>query len=433
MEPCLLGKKYSYFRKRNKMTQMELADEIKVGVERVIKVEKDKGKYTASQMKDIRALFKIESLPLTEHECAVFDARLHLWSDCINAGNMEKARAIHKEMANIDNLLPCDVNRVMRCKIVEIQMLIAEGDHKTAEAKLEMIKSYLDEMSVENEYSYLCYAGYFKITHNYHIDALHFLTKAQSLKESHSTIISPKESWLYNRIAACYTYLDAPNKAILYLHKIPLLSIEDRTTTLRLYSMRMLALNYIKMNELDEAKKLLDKCLVEAESHLSNEHTGRVMFNYGYMHKKTKNWTSAVDYFDKAIEYSEEDSDDYYAPLYQKIYCLIHANSFSKARALLTEAKNTCGSNKAWKIYFKALEYYLIISSRMTTYNEEACNYIEYIAIPHFHKMHDHCFALELYDLLERHYTKSRQNKKSSQMTKAMLKTHKRIFANVEE
>ncbi|MCL2572048.1 MAG: helix-turn-helix domain-containing protein [Defluviitaleaceae bacterium] len=428
-----VGEKIRRLRRHHGMSQHEFAEEIRVAKDRVGKIEKDKAGLTESQMKAMMALFGIEGLPLTEHDCAVFDARLQLCSDYISVGNMDAARDIYKTMSNIDNLKPCDLDLVIRCKIIEVQMLTAEGDYASAGAKLDTVQIHLDEMSAENQYRYYCYKGYFEIIHNRHINALDFLQKGQILKENHSTIVSPKEAWLYNRIAACYTYLDKPIKAMIYLHKIPLQDLENRVTTLYLDSMRMLALNYIRVDELGEAKKLLDKCLIEAESHLSNEHTREIMYCYGYMNKKSGDFISAINYFDKAIEYSQEDTDGYYAPLCLKIHCLIQSNIFPKARALLSEVKTICGSNEVWAIYFKALEYYLNVSSRMTTPNEEACDYIEEIAIPHFHEMHDHFYAYEYYALLKHHYERSRQNRKSSEMTKAMLKTRNRIFANDEE
>ncbi|MCL2571538.1 MAG: helix-turn-helix domain-containing protein [Defluviitaleaceae bacterium] len=423
-----IGKKIRLLRRHHGMSQVVLAENIGAAQERIIQVEKDKAEYTPKQLANIKILFRIEGLPLSERECAAFKERLLYWSDLIKFGRMDEARAIHKEMANIENLEPCDLDIVMQYKMIEISMFQAEGDLATVEKKLNILENRINEMNADCLYHYHCEKSYSLLLRGCHEDSLEFNFKALNLAEKHERLSKMDKAYIYHRIAACYTYLEIPFKAIFITLKTQLPNESVRITNYHLHSMHLLALNYIRVNEISEARKLLDECLIIADGLKSDEYIGRTMLYYGFMYKKVQEWASAIEYFDEAIRCSQIGTNDCYASYYHKIQCTIQLNTFTKAKVLLEEAKDLCNGNKLWESYFEALGHYLIVSSHMSTNNNESCDYIEKIAIPYFRKMHDHFIALEYCSLLELHYEKSRRNGKSFRITREMTKIYRHVF-----
>jgi len=160
---------------------------------------------------------------------------------------------------------------------------------------------------------------------------------------------------------------------------------------------------------------------------------GLALFSFGYMHKKTENWKLAIESFERALTYLLKDTDHYFMALYHKIHAIIQAKLRFSAYQELEQAKITCGTSEVWAIYFEALEHCLRISHNMSGRNYKSIDYIENVAIPHFHKMDDHLIALDCYILLEQHYMASRRIKKSLEASKKMTDVYKRVYANDRE
>ncbi|MCL2360760.1 MAG: helix-turn-helix domain-containing protein [Defluviitaleaceae bacterium] len=135
-EELPVGCKIYKLRKHLGVNQDELAEIIRARKERVSHVEKGKDEYTEAHLHAIREHFKIEGLPLSKHECIVIYRRLYHLRNLIRTRRLGEARDIQDGLANIDNLEPCDPDMVMLSKMLEIQLLIAEGYYLDAEKNL---------------------------------------------------------------------------------------------------------------------------------------------------------------------------------------------------------------------------------------------------------------------------------------------------------
>jgi len=247
--------------------------------------------------------------------------------------------------------------------------------------------------------------------------------------ENNEKFMLKDNGWLYYNIAMCYSDIEMPYNAISFFQKAKLAYPDNNTTNFVLNADRGIALNYIKANQLKDAERLINKCQVKSEILQDDAHIGFNLFCFGYMNKHAKNWETAIEYFDKALEHFAEDNVNYYSSIYHKIQCIIHTRAFTKANQLLKQAKDICKEHRIWAVYFEALGYYLKISNSMTSSgNDRPIEYIETIAIPHFIKMHDYFVAIDYYLLLGKHYERLRSVKKSLIMTEAIHNIYKRCF-----
>ena len=428
-----VAEKVLMLRTHHKVSQVELAEFMRVKKERISYAERGDAEYTEEHLKSIKERFDIVGLPLTARECVAFRERLYYWRDLIRAKRMEEARAIHKEMFNIYNLEPCDPEMVMLYRMIEVKFLVAEGNNKSATEKLDIPQKRIDEMSDENKFHFWNNKGALYTYQGCCEEGLEFLLKAYKLMGNNEALVYEDDGALYYAIAMCYTYIEIPHHAITFWQKARQAYPTKRTTRFILRVEQGLALNYVKINQLDDAETLLNKCLIMAESIKGENYLSHTLFCYGYMHKKAKNWGAAVEYFDKALNYAPKGSVDYYPCIYHKIQCIIHTRAFTKAGQLLEQVKNICKNDDVWAVYFEALGHYLKISRRMTSNeNDESIEYIENIAIPYFIKMHDYLNAVEYYLLLEQHHEKMKRIMQSLLMTKAILDIYTRCYVNLK-
>ena len=410
-----------------------LAEFIGVGMERLKKIEKDLEEYNEAHREAIKKLFNIVGLPLTEQECVAFRERLYYLYSLIRDKKMDEAKAIQKELVNIDKLKPCDFEMVILCKLIEIQLLLSEGNYISAEDKHNLLQDDLDMMGYENLFHYNYNKGALYVHQDCYDEGLNFFMKASELMDDKKVLIPNENGYLYYYISMCYSYLGIPYHAISYWQKAKQMYPDNNTTGFILNADRGIALNYIRTNQLKDAERLLNKCQAKSEGLKDNAHIGVTLLFFGHMYKKAENWVAAIKYYDMAIECLPVGTINYSASVYHKIFCVIHTRAFTKAEQLLEQAKDIFKENKVWAVYFEALGHYLKISRSMTSYkNKTSIKYIESIAIPHFTKMHDYFIAMDYYSLLAKHHEKLKSTLKSLRMIKGLNDILKRCFIGDE-
>ena len=417
-------------RKHGNVPQDTLAAFIGVGIPRMVALEKGKQEYTEAHLITVKEVFKIVNLPLTERERYAFKVRMYLWRDLVRAGNMVEARARQAEIANIDKLAPCDIDLVILCKMFEAVFLIADGNYAAAEKNLNQAHDCLGEISNETLYHYYCCKGYINITQYCCDVALEWYLKAYELTRTHANLFPKVDSGLIGNIATCYTYLNFPHDAIFFLQEAKPLYTSEKMMIHNVYSNTMFAVNQIHVNRLNEAKRLLEKCSIMAESFRDNALNGRILFVYGLLNKKSGSWKVAVKYFEKAMNCLPESDVNYYPSLYHKIHTIAQTKSLANARRELDKVKIIRNAEELWTTYFIALGHFITIRGRMTLRNDESWDYIEGIAIPYFREKFDYFFALDYYQLLEENYFRSGCFKKATLMGKAIAEIHKRMLFN---
>ena len=426
-----VAEKIYLLRKQNRTTQAVLAEAMRARPEKIVRVERGEDEYTQAQINAAKKHFDIVDLPLTERESIAFKERLYYWHSLLKARKLDEAKAIHNEMINIDSLKTCDYHMVTLCKMIAVYQILVEEDYICAEEKLSEHQDFLYKMNAENLYHYYKCKGFLCLHKGGYEEGLNLYLKAYDLLENCENIIPEDDERLYYNIAYCYSYLEFPYRAIFFFQKARHAQADNKNIDFFLNIDRSLALNYIKMNQLKEAERLLNRCSLKAESIKNSNSTNLVLLCFGYMYKKANNWPLAINHFDEAIKRFPNDSDNYYSSLYHKIQCVIHARAFSEAKHLLLQTKEFYSSNEMWVTYFTALGHYLKISSNMSTNtNSESVEYIENTAIPYLIKNNDYFLAIDYYTILENHYEKINSIKKSLLMAKAIRDIYLRCYTN---
>jgi len=425
------GEKILLLRKHNHLSQIDMAEIMKVRPDRIVKVEKGEAEYAQAHIDAVKEHFGIVGLPLTEQESIVFKERLYYWRTLLRANKMDEAKVIHNEVFNIDNLEPCDYNMVVLCKMIEVLHLMMEGRYVTAEKILNEYERFLYKMNTENQFHYNKSKGFLHLHKVQYEESLKFYLKAYELLENHENVLPEDDERLYYNIAYCYDLLEIPSRAIFFLQKAKNVQAEHKQINFFLDIDHMLAINYVKLGQHNEAKKLLNKCLIKAESIKDSIYYGSSLFALGYMYRKIGQWETAINYLDNAIKVFPKEPSYYCPVILNKIYCTIQAREFTKANELLLCARDRCGKDELWLVYFKSLWHYCKISVNMSTNdNSASIEYIEDVAIPRFIKENDYFIAIDYYTLLEQHYEKLSSTRKSLLMAKAIRDIYKRCYAN---
>jgi len=411
------------------MTRADFAKIAKLDALSVKFVERGDGVYTEKEVNKFMTHFDLHGLPVSPDEDVVFKEGLYRFRDVIRGGDLEGAREIHLSMANIDNLDPCSPDLVMLARVFQAQLLMAENDCESAKERLDAAETYLYRADNENQYHYNYSMGIFNNKQGEYIKGTEFLEKAYELLDGDANLLPEDDVKLYYDLAMCYAHIGKPYRAIFFTEKSMQMHPEERNINRFLYLGSRLALNYIRVNKLCRAEKLLDKCMIKAKSTRDDINIGRVSFVFGYLFERSENWDLAIDYFDQALKYLAKGTDNYFAALWHKIHCITRKRKHSEAEREIEKAMDSCSTNELWQIYFKAQECYLNINRRTSRPNDSECEYIETVAIPYFRENHDHFIALEYCKRLVRHYEKSGRHAKSSQIKSIIIEILEWVFS----
>jgi len=216
--------------------------------------------------------------------------------------------------------------------------------------------------------------------------------------------------------------------AIVFINKIPRSKFEDDTTNYILGIDIALAINYYKIGMYREAEKILNDCFVRANSVDNKFFEGLALQNLGIMHRYAENWEKAIKYFEQALDIFDKGTYRHAWTLYFKIRCEVEISKlFDLERELIDIMESPLKKYDDYSIFLKTLLHTIHLNRNMTRYNMNAVEYIENVAIPHFIEYNNRLEALDLYELLERHYLRTNKLKQSLKGNRAMLEIRKRM------
>ena len=424
-----IGRKIRHFRIAKNITQAELAKVIYVSPTVISNVELGLSEYTDEQLEDIKEYLNIVGMPLSEHDCIAFKKRLYIWRDIIRDRFMAEAKEMHSNMSAVVNLDPCDRDLPVLYRLFEVMLFLYDKNIDAAKEKLNYFEKIRDRMTPEHLHYYYCNMGLLNIYSAQYEDALGFYTKALELRNQHEDAYTEDDARLYYELAVCYTYLERLISATAFLSKVYEMGTETMTQGLKRGLDNVRAINYMKLGRFEEAKELLDRCLIVVKSMVNKPFIGGTLQNLGLLNRYLKNHKAAIEYFDQALNIQQIGSTSYLWASYHKIHCLIETKKLPKAEELIERAKNLYGANEDALILFESLKHLIIISKRFSLYrNEESTEYIENVTIPFLIKQHDYFIAISYYEFLEKHYEKIKRQRKSLLASKGIRDIYKIIY-----
>ena len=424
----IVDQKLMQLRKATGLRAIQFGAILGVDGPRVHRVERGDGQYTKEQREHSLKHFKIVNMPLTEPERATAKARIQYMLECAREGRKDEANAIREELADIVNLEPIDNELPLTYRLAEIAVLLIHEDIDTAEQRLDKIASDFDKMTGEHRYRYYANMGVLTYWRRRYTDSEASSKKAINEALKDKTFTPSELDRVHFNIALSYYGRNLISQATIYLRDTIELYQGKKTDDFVMEASILLALCYIIMGVLDKAEYLLDSTLMWANGKKYDVQIGRVMHGYALLHIKKEDLKQADAYLDQALTYLKKGTEFHAMAFYRKIYCLMDAREFTKARELLKEAQNLYGSDEVLSKSFEMLTHRLRLCKAISIQHAESSDYIVGVAIPHLINMGDYLEAISYYELLELHYNTIRNRKKADDMMEAIRDLYKRCL-----
>ncbi|MCL2752818.1 MAG: tetratricopeptide repeat protein [Defluviitaleaceae bacterium] len=427
-DAAMIAEKTMLIRKSIGITQSDLAAGALLPEKRVTRVENGKDYYKEDEIKPVKEFLGIAGMPLTVFECETFKGRLYIWRDVMRERNIKKAKEMQVGLQNVVRLDPCDNDLPILYRLFEVSLLVAENKMDVAKEKLDFLESIFGRMNTEHLYSYNFQKGFYYATKDDFENALIYYRKALNIRKNTKDILPDDEERLYYSLAVCYTEIEQPSRAIAFLGEMPKSIFGNKETALSLGVDILKAINLYKIGLPDEAEYILNNCFSHATSAEDEFYIGLSLHNLGRVHRYSKNWEKAIEYFGKALNHFEENTYLHAWALYYKIRCMMETTKLNDLERELIKIAKSLENNDNYTIFLETLRYSIYLNRSMSRYNPTAVDYIENVAIPYFIKDNSRLEALDCYSLLERLFIKNRQQKKSLEANRAMLEIRERMI-----
>ncbi|MCL2169498.1 MAG: helix-turn-helix transcriptional regulator [Defluviitaleaceae bacterium] len=431
-KPSIEAQKIRALRKAKGTTQVELAEVILSSSASVSRVELGDYTYNKEEIAAIKSHFGITDMPLTEHECEAFRNGLYFWRDHIRDKRMVEAREMRDRFSPVLILEPCDDDLPLLYRLFDILLMFYEGGLDKAEQELDKLESKVDTMLPEHLYYFNTNKGSLLALRKRFENALEFYLKALHIFENNKLPFQTNINVLYYHIAHCYTSMESPSHAIIFLGKIPELSNSGKIATYEIGIDILRAINFRMVGHFQEAESLLKNCLLQAKGVQSKSYVGFTLFNLGMLYRCLGKWDEAISHLDQALDTFEMASEYHLPVVYHRICCLIEKRDFVKAEAEIELSEALCSQNQDHVILIKSLPHILNISRRISTYDGESVDFIENITIPFLIKECESFEAVKCYELLLHHFKRTKKKIKILSTKAAIGDIYKKAFIHQE-
>lgn len=362
-----------------------------------IECEKDKNqdsKYTEDELRLAKEFLDIENAPFTNEELDNFRKRLYRWNDLTKNGHLVEARNSQQEFEVITKL-DFEKDLILLYKMFEVRLLLKERNNALAEEMLMLYKPELEEADSENGYHFHYNMGSLYMLKSDFESALVFYLKAYSL-EVHAF---EREVFLQLNIATCYSKLGRYVFAITSLLEAEDSFNHDKTHIAWTYIDNLLALNHIRIGQIEKGRKRLHASLEEAIRINDTACIAYVYHNHGVACFVENKYKEAIAYFDKAFTYYKDNNAYFLECHYYKIRCTIAMRKISDSKTLLQNAEKLAKGNDHYTLMLKSL------NSLLTLSNKNCVHFIQETTIPYLIDKYEYFKALDFCKELEKEFT----------------------------
>lgn len=428
-----VAEKIKLIRKSKNLKQIDVADAIWTSPTKISMVENGEGEYSPEQIKRFKLLVGFPDMPLTDFECAAFKNRLYYWRGLVIEGRMEEAKELYGKISQITDLDVCDNDLPILFRLFEAIYLGAEENLDAVREKVEFLKGYVDKMNAEHLFFFHNIVGWLNLSTGDYKEALTSYKKAHELLGVYDEYAPEDEEKLFHNIAQCYQELEIPHQAIKFLSEICKRRPKSRISKSAFRQDITLATAYRYIGKINEAEKILETCLEQAEGFYDEFYVGVALYNLGLLYKHSRDWEKAISYLDQALEAFETGSSYHLWINYHRIYCVVESRKFADAIRAIEKAEKLYPESEESMIIFGTLLHFHNLKRRMSTFVEETNEYIETKTIPFFIKDNNKFEALNYCAALERHYLTVRSNNNALLMAKTMRDLHSEIYIGLDE
>ncbi|MFD3445861.1 tetratricopeptide repeat protein [Microbacteriaceae bacterium 4G12] len=325
-----IGKQIFYRRLQQKMKQEELCQGI-CSVSYLSKLEN--GKIEASK--------EILQLLCTRLEIAVTDLRdieaevkekLDEWQKAFRYQDRKKIEQLYielsKEIKQVSDFDICNYYYLLH-----IRYLLGKANVSEAEEQLEKLKKAYKKYTPLQQLLYTYNQGLLYCLQNKWRQALQHLIeterKARELKYD--------ETGIYYNLALAYSQLKNSYLA-LYFANIAMEKFRDECKVLNVLHCRtIIAINYMKSGQYEEALRNYENILREAEAFSEKDSIyGITLHNIGFVYYKQQKYEQAKELYLQSLQYKKDDTN-YITTIYEIAVQCMYLNEMKEARKWIDE------------------------------------------------------------------------------------------------
>ena len=334
----------------------------------------------------------------------------------IHQRRFEDAKKMKNELSLI-TIYPNEIDFNSLYRAFEISLFLSENDTVSARKAIEAVRGHAENTTPKNKYMYHYNLGSINFQEKRYADALSNYLIAYGIED----IDRSQEFQINYCIAFSYYQLGMHFKAIFKLKEIYFLYAKAKSNANQMSFFNLLGVNYLRINEIDESKVLLEKALDIAIAIKRDIYIGGCMQNLGHLAIKQGNFEKAMEYFKNAEDYLIEGQDVYCENIYYKILCMIlmkdNASEIYISRAMLEYQ-----DNEHYLMLFKCLHHFLFIK------NDESAEFVQSKAIPYLIEKYEYSRALEYCKRFKEQMEKSNKKIKTLEIDAIALMIHQKMI-----
>ncbi|PHA01468.1 transcriptional regulator [Bacillus pseudomycoides] len=414
-----MGKQIFYKRLQQKMTQEELCQGI-CSVSYLSKIEN--GKIEASE--------EILQLLCTRLEIAVSDLRdieaevkekLDEWFRALVHLDKHRVEILYRELESETKQI-VDFEIVNYYKLLYARYLIMKRNVPALKEELEKLKKVYKKYSPFQQLLYkysqaLCYC----LQHKWQ-EGLQFLVQTELMAKEQNYY----ETGIYYNLAVAYSHLEIPHMA-LHFANIAMEGFRNEYKFRNVINCQIIiALSYSEKGQYDEALKIYESILREADSFSEKDVLmATVLSNIGNIHYRKKKYEEAKKYYVESLQYQKEDDVNYVGKLYDMALQCIHLEQLEEAKEWID--KGILSAKKDERCNTKL---YLLLMLRYKYFTEPSVYkvFLETEAIPFFKNTGNKKELKKVYIELAEYFEDSLQFKESNHYYKLAIKVLETIL-----
>jgi len=379
----------------------------------------------------IKVYLGMEYMPFTENDVKSFHELLYTYRDAMLNGRINDAENL-RERAKVIKDFPFEPKLTLMYYIFEtLEQTIQPSEKNTSAflpAILEDYKPLLYELNdAECNYHFARVNGYIKFTQGFLELASENYKHALEISKANRDFAKDDFTLHYNR-ALCFSRLDQPYLAIESITSAYKDFKGERNGLIHLHADCILALNYIRINEMQEAKDLLEQILVQSVALGNEDITGDAYMWLGVLNRRSGKYYDSINYHTRASRYINYDSMTYLENLFQLCRSTLASGDIAAFRDLMIENESLFTRNPTYNILFTALDFAAKIKTEGIGDCIKAIEYIEKTAIPHLLKISNSFETIDLCTTLIKHYKETNNAVKTLEIYETINNINDKMF-----
>jgi HTH-type transcriptional regulator, quorum sensing regulator NprR len=400
------GEKIYYFRKKNGLTQSELASGI-CSVSYLSKVERNSIEPSHDIIIPICERLNIQ---IDDHQTIedIQEQLIDLYEEISEknfssvANNMDQLQ-IHMKWIE-------DPKTIALFNLLRSKYAMSKKELTIAKDHLDFVEQIADRLDAEGKYYYYSFQGLYNYLMGHFKSSLDFHTMANKLRKE----LNLTDPYFVYQLALIYSNTKSYSKSIAATHEALNIFNSKSSFTKSVDCLILLGINYNRIGSREEAKSYFFQAL-KASKHLSNrkELCFTVNHNLGYVFSSEGLSLEAIKYYQNALDLNSESIPTLY--LIAKEYYLI--NHIENSLKYVHMGKN-CLKNESTTYSFK-LSLLLLKLNKL----QESVEYEHLLikSLNFFEKKKDEINQLEVYVELGKYYEKKFSYKNATKYFKKAL------------